>query len=589
MYYPEEIIDEIREKNRIEDVIAGYVRLKKQGSNFFGLCPFHNEKSPSFSVSPAKQIYYCFGCGAGGNVITFVMEYENYTFSEAIKMLADRAGVKLPEELNSPEIRKRESRRAKLLEIAKEAAKFYYYQLRSANGKPGMEYLESRELTEKTRDSFGLGYSPTNSNALITYLKKMGYEDELIIAAGIANYNEKYGMSDKLWNRVVFPIQDTNHRVIGFGGRVIGDGKPKYLNSPGTEIFDKGRNLYGLNFARTSRKKEFILCEGYMDVIALHQADFTQAVASLGTAFTSGQANLLHRYTEEVLLIYDSDDAGVKAALRAIPILKEAGLVARIVNLKPYKDPDEFIKRLGKEEFQKRLDEAENSFYYEVRIMQEGYSMDDPESKTRFHRELAKRLCEFSEEVERENYLTAIAEKYFISSDNLRKLVNSYAMKTGFVQEIKKPLKTTVPKTTKEEFGKKSQKLLLTWICEEPAILNKIKTYISEEDFITPMYQTVAKTIIQEIEEESLNMAKIISMFETQEEQKEVASLFNTHLLELKTKEEREKALHDILVSVKKNAYEYYSEKMGVDITAISKVVEAKQSLEKLAREQIQL
>ena len=587
MYYPEEIVDEIREKNRIEDVISGYVRLKKQGSNFFGLCPFHNEKSPSFSVSPAKQIYYCFGCGAGGNVITFVMEYENYTFSEALKMLAERAGVKLPEELNSPEIRKRESRRIKLLEIIKETAKFYYYQLRSKNGEPGMKYLEKRELTEKTLDGFGLGYSPTNSNALVMYLKSKGYEDELIIAAGIVNHSEKYGLTDKLWNRVVFPIQDTNHRVIGFGGRVIGEGQPKYLNSPGTEIFDKGRNLYGLNFARTSRKKEFILCEGYMDVIALHQAGFTQAVASLGTAFTSGQANLLHRYTEEVLLIYDSDDAGIKASLRAIPILKEAGLIAKIVNLKPYKDPDEFIKRLGKEEFAKRLDEAESSFYFEVRIMQAGFSMDDPESKTRFHRELAKRLCEFTEEVERENYLTAIAEKYFIATDQLRKLVNSYAMKTGFVHEVKRPLSSMIPKTSKEEFGKKSQKLLLTWICEEPSVFNKIKQYISEEDFITPMYQTVAKIIMQEVQEESLNMSKIISMFETQEEQKEVASLFNTHILELKTNEEREKALHDILVSVKKNAYEYYSAKMGVDVSAITKVVEAKQSLEKLEREQI--
>lgn len=589
MYYPEEIVDEIREKNRIEDVVSGYVRLKKQGSNFFGLCPFHNEKSPSFSVSPAKQIYYCFGCGAGGNVITFVMEYENYTFPEAIKMLADRAGVKISEELNSPDIRKRENRRAKLLEIEKETAKFYYYQLRSPNGKTGMKYFEERDISEKTRDIFGLGYSPKNSNALVDYLKKKEYKDDLIMDAGIVNYNEKYGMSDKLWNRVIYPIQDINHRVIGFGGRVIGEGQPKYLNSPATEVFDKGRNLYGLNFARTSRKKELILCEGYMDVIVMHQAGFTQAVASLGTAFTSGQANLLRRYTEEVLLIYDSDEAGIKAALRAIPILKEAGLIAKIVDLKPYKDPDDFINRLGKEEFQKRLDDAENSFYFEVRIMQNSFSMEDPESKTRFHRELARRLCMFQEEVERENYLVAIAEKYHVSSDNLRKLVNSYAMKTGFIQEVNRPLKTTTPKISKDEFEKKSQKLLLTWICEEPNILEKIEPYISEEDFITPMYQMVAKKIIQDIHDKTLNMAKIISMFETQEEQKEVASLFNTHLLELKTKEEREKALHDILVSVKKNAYVFYSEKAGVDISAITKAISAKQSLEKLEKEYIYL
>ena len=589
MYYPEELIDEIREKNRIEDVISGYVRLKKQGSNFFGLCPFHNEKSPSFSVSPSKQIYYCFGCGAGGNVITFVMEYENYTFSEAVKMLAKRAGVKMPEELNSPEIRKKERRLSKLLEIEKETAKFYYYQLRSENGKIGMNYLEERGLTEETRNNFGLGYSPKNANALVSHLKSKGFDDELILAAGIVNYNERSGMFDKLWNRVIFPIQDTNHRVIGFGGRVMGDGKPKYLNSPGTEVFDKGRNLYGLNFARTSRKKEIILCEGYMDVIAMHQAGFTQAVASLGTAFTSGQANLLHRYTEEVLLIFDSDDAGISAALRAIPILKEAGLVAKIVNLSPYKDPDEFIKRLGSEEFQLRLDHAENAFYFEIRVLEQNYSMDDPESKTRFHREIAQKLCTLSEEVERDNYLVAIAEKYHISSDNLRKLVNSYAMKTGFVSEAKKPKTTISSKTSKEEHSKKSQKLLLTWICEEPQILNKIEPYISAEDFVDPMYKKVAEKVLQDIRNNSLNMAKIISMFESQEEQKEVTSLFNTHLMELQTKEEKEKALHDILVSVKKNSYDYFNEQMGVDLSAINKVVEAKQALEKLQKENIKL
>lgn len=589
MYYPEELIDEIREKNRIEDVISGYVRLKKQGSNFFGLCPFHNEKSPSFSVSPSKQIYYCFGCGAGGNVITFVMEYENYTFSEAIKMLAKRAGVKLPEELNTPEVRKKESRRAKLLEIEKETAKFYYYQLRSENGKIGMDYLEKRGLTEETRNTFGLGYSPKNSNALVSHLKSKGFDDELILAAGIVNYNERSGMYDKMWNRVIFPIQDSNHRVIGFGGRVMGDGKPKYLNSPGTEVFDKGRNLYGLNFARTSRKKEIILCEGYMDVIAMHQAGFTQAVASLGTAFTSGQANLLHRYTEEVLLIFDSDDAGINAALRAIPILKEAGLVAKIVNLSPYKDPDEFIERLGSEEFQLRLDNAENAFYFEIRVLEKNYSMDDPESKTRFHREIAKKLCTLSEEVERDNYLAAIAEKYHISSENLRKLVNSYAMKTGFVSEAKKPKSTVSSKTSKEEHAKKSQKLLLTWICDEPKILNKIDSYISAEDFIEPLYHKVAEKVLEDIKSDSLNMAKIISMFESQEEQKEVTSLFNTHLMELETKDEQERALHDIVLAVKRNSYDHFSEQMGVDLSAITKAVEAKKKIEELGRVKIQL
>ena len=274
MYYPEELIEEVRTRNDIVEVISGYVRLQKKGSNYFGLCPFHNEKSPSFSVSPGKQMYYCFGCGAGGNVITFLMEYENQTFPEAVRTLAQRAGIALPEADDSKEARQADSRRAKLLEINKEAAKYFYYQLRTERGSVGMEYLRKRELSDETMNHFGLGYANKYSNDLIQYLKSKGYSEDLIRDAGLCNVDEKHGMYDKFWNRVMFPIQDINHRVIGFGGRVMGDGKPKYLNSPETEIFDKSRNLYGLNFARTSRKGNVILCEGYMDVIAMHQAGF---------------------------------------------------------------------------------------------------------------------------------------------------------------------------------------------------------------------------------------------------------------------------------------------------------------------------
>ena len=348
MYYPDELIEEVRMKNDIVDVISGYVRLQKKGANYFGLCPFHNEKSPSFSVSPGKQMYYCFGCGAGGNVYTFIQEYENYTFPEAVKMLADRAGVNLPEIEYSEEAKKAESKRSRLLEINKEAAKYFYFQLRARQGETGYRYLRDRQLSDETIKKFGLGFANKTSNDLVQYLRSKGYSPELIHEAGLCNVDEKHGMYDKFWNRVIFPIEDINHRVIGFGGRVMGDGTPKYLNSPETPIFDKSRNLYGLNFARTSRKGNIILCEGYMDVISMHQAGFDQAVASLGTAFTLGQASLLKRYTKEVLLSYDSDGAGVKAALRAIGILKEAGLTGKIISLEPYKDPVEFMKNLGK-------------------------------------------------------------------------------------------------------------------------------------------------------------------------------------------------------------------------------------------------
>ena len=259
------------------------------------------------------------------------------------------------------------------------------------------------------------------SDDLTRYLRSKGYEDKLIQEAGLAAFDEKYGMHDKFWNRVMFPIQDSNNRVIGFGGRVMGDGKPKYLNSPETMIFDKSRNLYGLNFARSSRAGNFILCEGYMDVIAMHQAGFGQAVASLGTSFTAGQANLLRRFTGEVILAYDSDGAGVNAALRAIGILGESGLTGKVLNLEPYKDPDEFMKKEGAEAFRERIAQAENSFFFELRMLQRDYDLKDPESKTRFHREIARKLCGFSEEVERENYIEAVAQKYHIGFENLRR------------------------------------------------------------------------------------------------------------------------------------------------------------------------
>ncbi|NLL80031.1 MAG: DNA primase [Clostridiales bacterium] len=589
MYYPEELIEEVRMKNDIVDVVSGYVRLQKKGASYFGLCPFHNEKSPSFSVSPGKQMYYCFGCGAGGNVFTFLMNYENYTFGEAVKALAERAGVNLPEMEYSEETRKKENKRAKLLEVNKEAAKYFYFLLRSGQGEIGYRYLSGRQLSEETMKKFGLGYANKYNNDLIQYLKGKGYSEELIRESGLANVDEKHGMYDKFWNRVMFPIQDINHRVIGFGGRVMGEGTPKYLNSPETMIFDKSRNLYGLNFARTARKNNIILCEGYMDVISMHQAGFTQAVASLGTAFTSGQANLLRRYTENVILSYDSDGAGVKAALRAIGILKEAGLTGKVLNLEPYKDPDEFIKNLGAEAFQERLDQAENSFFFELRMLERDFNLKDPEDRTKFHREIAKKLCGFAEDVERENYIAAVAEKYHIGFDNLRKLVVSYAAKTGMVAEVPKPKPTTQPKNQAGEAAKKAQRLLITWLSEEPKLYRKIKKYITPKDFKDELYFRVAERMFAEMEQGVLNPAGIVSMFTDEEEQRQVAALFNTKLEQLESRQDREKAFHDIVVNVKKFSYEQDSEKLGSDMSALARVIEGKKALEELERTHISL
>ena len=594
MYYSDELVEEVRQRNDIVDIISGYVNLKKKGGNYFGLCPFHNEKSASFSVSPGKQMYYCFGCGAGGNVFTFIMNYENYTFAEAIKLLADRAGIALPEIEDSKEAREKENRRKTLLQINKEAATYFYYQLRAPQGRVGLDYLKGRQLSDETMNRFGLGYSNKTSNDLCQYLRHKGYPDELIRESGVAVFDEKYGMSDKFWNRVMFPIQDVNHRVIGFGGRVMGEGEPKYLNSPETPVFDKSRNLYGLNFARTARQDNIILCEGYMDVIAMHQAGFTQAVASLGTAFTSGQANLLRRYTENVILSYDSDGAGVKAALRAIGILKEAGLTGKVLNLEPYKDPDEFMKNLGREEFAKRLSQAENTFFFELRMMQKQYDLSDPEAKTKFYNEIAKKLCGFSEEVERENYTEAVAEKYNISMESLKKLVTGYAAKMGMAAEVIRPKQPVQQKNTPKEQQENVQKLLLTWLVEEPHLYKKIKKYITPLSFTNELYRQVAQELFPKLEEGKPNPAAIISRFSQEEEQREAASLFNTKLPYMQQDmesqlqvQEREKAFHDIVVKVKRNAYEHDLKASGSDMEALSRVISGRQELDELEKTHI--
>jgi DNA primase len=480
--------------------------------------------------------------------------------------------------------------------VNKEAAKFYYYQLRTPRGEKAKEYLDKRQLSDDTRRNFGLGYAPIRGEELLAYLHQKGFTDDIIRDAGLAKIDERRGTTTQFWNRVMFPIQDINHRVIGFGGRIMGDSDsgPKYLNSPETEIFDKSRNLYGMNYARTSRTGNIILCEGYMDVISMHQAGFTQAVASLGTSFTPGQATVIKKYTKDVLLAYDSDGAGVKAALRAIGILKDAGMSGKIINMNPYKDPDEFIKNLGKEAFQERIDHAENSFMFEIRMLERDYDMNDPEEKTNFHNQIARKLCEFGEDVERENYLEAVADKYHIGFDNLRKLVVNTAAKSGGYatsitrQQPKSGIQSR-SRNTPEENAKKSQRLLLTWLTDYPNLYGKIKKYLTPEDFTIELYSKVAKRMFEDIEAGNLNPASIINMFEDEKEQSEAASLFTTNLPELESVQEREKAFHDILVSVKKNSYDYYSARSGVDITALNKMIEGKKALEELGKLHISL
>ncbi len=588
MRYSDEIIEEVRSRSDIVDIVGQYVHLQKKGANYFGLCPFHNEKSGSFSVSPHKQMYYCFGCGAGGNAITFLMKYDNLTFQEAVKQLADRAGIKLPDEDTSPQAKAMRDKRQILLDINKEAAKYYYYQLRSPNGEKGMEYFRKRQLTDETMQHFGLGFANVTSSDLVNHLKKMGYQDSQIIEAGLASHDEKFGTHDKFWNRVMFPIQDASQKVIGFGGRVLGDGKPKYLNSPETPIFDKSRNLFGLNYAKNSRAGYMIICEGYMDVIAMHQAGFTMAVASLGTAFTTGQALILKRYTDEVILSYDSDEAGTKAALRGIGILKEAGLKGKVLDLRPHKDPDEFIKNEGKEAFEERVRNAENPFFFEIRIMEKQHNMADPESKTEFHRAIAKKLCEFEENVERENYLQAVPARYNIAIDDLRRLVASYAAQGGMVRPADRPKSGIQNKKTPEDGAKKNQRLLLTWLTDEPAIYPKVKKWVSPDDFSDDLYRSVAKEVFAGMDNGNFSPAAILDHFTEDEEYSKVAEMFNTNLIEIETKDQRKKAFRDIIVGVRQSGFERRKKELKPDDPNILTItIQGKKELEKLAHSDI--
>ena len=588
MRYSDDIIEEVRMKNDIVDVVSQYVKLNRRGNTYFGLCPFHNEKTPSFSVTPSKQMYYCFGCGAGGNVYNFVMEYENYTFGEALQHLADRAGVQLPKIEYSREAREKAEKRATLLEINKLAASYFYYQLRRENGSQAYTYLINRGVSEDTIKKFGLGYSDKYSDDLYKFLKSKNYSDDLLRESGLFNVDERHGMYDKFWNRVIFPIMDVNNRVIGFGGRVMGDGKPKYLNSPETKIFDKSRNLYGLNIARTTRKNYLILCEGYMDVISMHQAGFTNAVASLGTALTSGHASLLKRYTQEVLLLYDSDDAGVRAALRAIPILREAGITSRVVSLKPHKDPDEFIKALGGEEFEKRLE----SFMFRVHMAEREFPMEEPQGQNRFFERCAQMLLELSDELERNLYIEAIVKDYRgygISVEDLRKRVNTLALKGTPAEQRIQPKTTGAQPKKKDSASEKAQKLMLTWLVTYPGIFDTVIRYIQPSDFVVPLYRKVAEMLYQQYEEGDVNPARLMNAFIDSEEQREVSSLFNA-TIHLETPEEQNRAFSDAVLRIRDESLKEKNKTLDpADMKGLQEFVKAKKDLEDLRRKRQQL
>lgn len=573
-FYSDDIKEEIRNRVDIVDVVGECVSLKRTGSNYTGLCPFHSEKTPSFSVAPAKHMFYCFGCHEGGDVFAFVQKYYNYSFSEAMEFLAEKAGMKLEASEPTGDQRKRREHKERLIEINTEAARFFHERMKTTpEGEKAYEYFTGRGLSKNTIIRFGLGYSPKGYNELVRYLKEKGFSDELIAESGLAVHYEKGGMKDKFTDRAMFPIFDMRGHVIGFGGRIMGEGEPKYLNSPDTEIFIKRDNLYAYNIARNSRTKRLILCEGYMDVITLHQAGFDYAVASLGTALTDGHVSLIKRLGCDVYVCYDSDRAGTNAAVKAIGLLGKAGLRTRVIHMDPAKDPDEYIKTFGADSFEERITGAENSFLFLMDMKSREYNMEDPTERTGFYNYLASEIYRVGGRLGWKSYVDAVCKKFGIEKDDLTAAISERARagpisdtagadtdftEAGFEDFSALPEEKARDRASSgrrlireknKESGRKPQKKLLSWLAEEPDIYKYVSEVIAPTDFSGELYREIAKELFSQIENDSINIPKIVDGLPS-EKRREAEECFST-VLEDTYRTDKGRALTELLVKIK--------------------------------------
>ncbi|MCR1952520.1 MULTISPECIES: DNA primase [unclassified Clostridium] len=509
MQISEEILEKVKEQNDIVDVISESVRLKRSGRNFSGLCPFHNEKSPSFSVSQDKQIYKCFGCGESGNVITFVMKNKNMPFVEAVKYLADRVNITIESDKGriSPAAKKREL----LYKVNVEAARFFYSNLRLT--KEAKEYFLNRGIKEETIKRFGLGFAKDSWNNLLFHLRKLGFKDDLLLEAGLISTSERTGNKyDRFRNRVIFPVFDYRGKVIGFGGRVLDDSKPKYLNSPETLVFQKGTNLYGLNFAIKSKMQEryFIIVEGYMDLITLHQYGITNVVASLGTALTTNQARLLRRYADKVIISYDADIAGQAATMRGLDILKEAGFDVRVLSIPQGKDPDEYVRSNGKDAFIKLINNAEGLIDYRLKKAEEGINIKDSNDLIKYGKRVTEILASVNS-IEKDVYIKKISENTGIREQTLYDLLS---------KEMTKNIKENNFMNNKEENGTKlylepafiKAERSLMKLCLNEEYFDYISQLISQDELILPEHKEIF-SIIKEAKKGNIN--NIITFLES--------------------------------------------------------------------------
>jgi len=494
--FSEETIEEVRNANDIVQVVSEYVKLEKKGRNFFGLCPFHSEKTPSFSVAPGKQIYYCFGCGKGGNVVHFIMEIEKVEFVDAIRQLAERARISLSEGNDVEEIKK-EKRRKGIIKLNTEAAKYFFANLQKAPNK-GMDFVKKRGLSPQIIKRFGLGYSSDEWDALYKYLIAKGFAEDDIQESGMILTNKKGGYYDRFRGRFIFPIFDVAGKVIAFGGRVLDDSMPKYMNSPEHLGFSKSRNLYGLNFAKKSGGKQLIIVEGYMDVISLHQFGITNVVASLGTALTEGQGRLLKRYCEEVVIAYDADTAGQAATMRGMDILDNIGCPLKILRVPAGKDPDEYIRAQGVESFSKLIKHADSLVDYKISSLRMQIKTESVESKIMFLNKVADILSKVGNLVEREMYVKKICEEYRITNEALNTEIFKRTKPKGTYRKRKDISEEKFEKELKNDNDDKlikTEKLLLAFLCVDNSTYKIVERRIKCEDFTDDINKNAAKYV----------------------------------------------------------------------------------------------
>ncbi len=529
MAFAPSFIDELVARNPIEDVVGQYVHLKRSGANMFGLCPFHGEKTASFSVAPDKGIYYCFGCHKGGGVVNFMMEVEGLSYPDAVRALAKRAGMEVPED---EQYQSRYRHQERLWALMKEAARYFHAQLYSPAGAEGLAYAQKRGMPKAVLTTFGIGFAPNTWSGLIDAMKKKGYTEQELKDAGLVS-EKGSRIYDRFRNRLMFPIIDVRGNIIGFGGRVMDDSTPKYLNSPETLIFNKRKNLFGLNLAKKSKLGYLILVEGYMDAIALHQYGFDCAVASLGTSLTEEHAALLSRYTEQVVLIYDGDEAGQRATRRAIPMLEKAGIQVKVLRMRDAKDPDEYLKKFGADKFKLLLEESSNRVEYQINTIARKYSLSDDEQRIKFVQEAAELICTLGSAVQREVYAVRVGEMAKISQEAVKLEVNK-AFKRRIAREKKRqekidlaPAQSLQPKSRTIRYDNMksamAEEALITMLLKEPALFEQAKT-LPAEAFSSPLlgrvYGTLKSRYTQGLE---VSLAVVAAL--TQEEMSHVAAV----------------------------------------------------------------